>query len=293
PYFGIFAGKLRRYFSLQNFIDPIFVIIGFFQSLFLIIRFWPNVVFSKGGFVSLPVTIAAWVLRRPIILHESDGRMGLANRIASKFSNKICVAFPDLVKCKKCILTGNPIRKSILHGNQNTGYQITGFTPEKPVILVWGGSLGAQLINELIEKNFNRLKHHFQIIHITGKDKGINIQDPNYCTFEYIDEELKHIYAITDFVIGRAGANSIYELALVQKPNILIPLKNADQQNNATYFEKVGASIILSDEEKLYDTLVALSNNPQKQSDMKEALKNVSKPNATKDIANLILNPNG
>lgn len=280
---------MRRYFSWRNFVDPIFVIMGFFQALAIIFKFKPDVIFSKGGYVALPVTFAAWMCRKPVILHESDGRMGLANRIASKFASKICVAFPDLANCSKCILTGNPIRSSILNGDKSEGYKLTGFNAGKAVLLVWGGSLGAQKINELLEKNFEKLKRHFQIVHITGKGKGTNIQNENYCTFEYINEELKHIYAITDFVVGRAGANSIYEVALMEKPNMLLPLKNADQQKNAAYFEKTGASIILHNEDRIYDTLVALLENKQKQEDMKEALRSVSRPNAVKDIAKLIL----
>ena len=140
-FYPIFAGKLRRYFSLQNFIDPIFVIIGFFQSLYIIIRFWPKVIFSKGGYVSLPVAFAAFILRRPLILHESDSRMGLANRIASKIAKKVCVAFPDLsAQDEKYVLTGNPIRSEIMNGDPNKGYQISRFTDTRPIVLVWGGS---------------------------------------------------------------------------------------------------------------------------------------------------------
>jgi len=195
-----------------------------------------------------------------------------------------------LVTDKKYILTGNPIRESILHGSKNKGYEITGFTSEKPIVLVWGGSQGAQQINEVIERNFHNLKHHFQIIHITGTGKKTNIQNSAYCNFEYISDDLKHIYAITDFVIGRAGANSIYEVALMEKPNILIPLKNADQLKNAEYFEKEGASIVLGEGHNIYEILVALLNNPTKQESMKVALRRVAKPNAVEKIAEMILN---
>ena len=291
PFTSIFAGKLRRYFSWQNFIDPIFVLIGFIQSLFILIRFWPHVIFSKGGYVSVPVAFAAFILRRPIILHESDSRMGIANRITSKIAKKVCVAFPDLLnQNKKFILTGNPIRTEILGGNPNTGYQLTGLDPNRTTVLVWGGSQGAQQINEIIERDFNRLKIHFQIIHITGKGKCVNIKDPNYCSFEYLGEDLKHIYAITDFIIGRAGANSLYEIALIQKPNIVIPLKNADQQMNSEYYEKNGATVVLRENHDLYDLLIALYNHPDKQESMRESLRLIAKPNASDEIATLILN---
>ena len=287
---AIFAGKLRRYFSWQNFIDPIFVIIGFFQSLIILIRFWPHVIFSKGGYVSVPIAFAAFILRRPLILHESDSRMGIANRISSKIAKRVCVAFPDLwEKCQKCILTGNPIRSEILDGNPETGYKLTGFTSSRPTVLVWGGSQGAQEINEIIEKEFHRLKIHFQIIHITGAGKEVSIKDPAYSPFEYLGEELKHIYSITDFIVGRAGANSLYEIALVQKPNIIIPLNNADQQMNAQYFEEKGASIIMRESHELFDLLTALYNNPEKQKSMRQALKLIAKPHATEKIAELII----
>ena len=290
-FYPIFAGKLRRYFSLQNFIDPIFVIIGFFQSLYIIIKFWPRVIFSKGGYVSLPVALAAFILRRPLILHESDSRMGIANRIASKIAKKVCVAFPDLAKQnKKYILTGNPIRSEIMNGNPNIGYQITKFTPARPIVLVWGGSQGAQQINKMIEREFKNLKYRFQVIHVTGKGKEIGITDPSYCSFEYINEDLKHIYTITDFVVGRAGANSLFELAMMEKPNITIPLNNPDQLLNASYFEIVGASLVLREDQNLYDLLVALLENPKKQEEMKEALQFVAKPDAADEIAKIILN---
>lgn len=292
-FYSIFAGKMRRYFSWQNFIDPFLVLIGFFQSLFILIRFWPDVVFSKGGYVSLPVAFAAFILRRPIILHESDSRMGLANRITSKIAKRVCVAFPNLwEECQKCVLTGNPIRPEILNGNPDTGYQLTGFTSSRPVVLIWGGSQGAQQVNEMVEENFHNLQHHFQIVHITGKDKKTNINSSAYHQFEYIGSELKHIYAITDFIIGRAGANSLYEIALVQKPNILIPLANSDQLKNSEYFEQMGASLVLREGHDLYELFIALYNNPEKQKMMKESLKSVARPNAAEEIAELILNSN-
>ena len=295
PFKPIFAGKLRRYFSWRNFVDPIFVILGFFQSLWILIRFWPHAVFTKGGFVSIPVALAAFILRRPIVLHESDSVMGLSNRIVSKLARKVCVAFPDVIQEKdKLEFTGNPIRLSVLEGDMQKGYQLTGFNPHKPVLLVWGGSQGAQEINEIVEQNFSYIKSTFQIIHITGYGKQTSIQDESYIQFEYLGEELKHIYAITDLVVGRSGANSLYELALMQKPNILIPLKSSahnHQQLNAEYFEKMGASLILRNQ-SLHDVLTALWHNPEKQERMKEALADVAKPDAAAKIAELILSVN-
>ena len=293
PFKSIFAGKLRRYFSWRNFIDPIVVLMGFFQALWILIRFWPYVVFTKGGFVSLPVAFAAFVLRRPIILHESDSMMGLSNRIVARMAKKVCVAFPDVISQKeKIVFTGNPVRPSIQKGNAEKGYQITKFYPQRPVLLIWGGSQGAQEINEIVEKSFSHLKSAFQIVHVTGHGKQIDIQDPSYIQFEYLGDDLKHIYAITDVVVGRAGANSLYELALMRKPNILIPLKSAahnHQQLNAEYFEHMGASLILRDQ-PLHEVLSALWHSPEKRERMKEALSKVAKPDAADKIAKIILN---
>jgi len=290
PVRRIFSGKWRRYFSWQNFIDPFFVLLGFFQSLIILIRFRPHIVFSKGGFVSLPVVLAAFLLRRRIILHESDSRMGIANRIASGLASVVCVAFPDLLKKgKKYRMTGNPIRTEIAQGSTAKGYRLTGFKAGIPVLLVWGGSQGAAEINNLIKKDFENLTRKFQIIHITGPDKDIGKKNSNYISFEYLDQELKHIYAITDLVIGRAGANSLYELAYLGKPNIIIPLNNSDQLNNARYFEEKGASIVRKGTDRLFDMARNLWQNKALQNAMKKALAEISGNHANDKIASIIL----
>lgn len=292
---AIFTGKLRRYFSWQNFIDPLFVLLGFFQSFFLLIRFWPRVVFAKGGFVSLPVVAAAFLLRRPIILHESDSVMGLSNRLLARIATTVCTAFPGVTdKSSKEVMTGNPVRTSILHGDPTKGFELTGFRPEKPVMLVWGGSQGSQEINELLHGSLSELISVFQIVHVTGLGKQTEISHPAYRQFEYIADDLKHIYAITNLVVTRGGANSLYELALMQKPNIIIPLKTAahnHQQINAEYFEQMGASLILRDE-SLSDLAKVLWHNKAQYDAMKDSLKSVSRPHAASDIAQLILTLN-
>lgn len=290
PFKSIFAGKLRRYFSWRYFIDPLLVVIGFFQSLWILISFWPHAVFTKGGFVSVPVALAAFILRRPIVLHESDSRMGIANRIVSRLARRVCISFPGVSKeSERVIFTGNPIRLEIKDGHADKGYQLTGFRPDKPIVLVWGGSQGAREINDLIAKEFHNLVAHFQIVHITGKGKQTALKDFAYVQFEYLGDELKHIYAITDLVVGRAGANSLYELAFARKPNVLIPLKNADQMNNAQYFQTKGGSIVLKEDQSLYQILNALWHNQVKYESMKRALADLARPDATKGIANLIL----
>ena len=252
--------------------------------------FRPHVVFSKGGYVSLPVVLAASLLRIKTVLHESDSRMGMANRIAAKLASKVCVAFPDLERSySKAVLTGNPIRHEILNGEKDVGYKLTGFNQKLPVILIWGGSQGAQQINELLLADFDNFVEHFQIVHIAGAGKTINKSHPHYKSYEYLGEELKDIYAITDMIVGRAGANSIYEVALLQKPNIIIPLTNADQLKNAHYFEEMGATHVYKNEENLFDVSRSLWQNHDLKSSMKQSLKKLSRPNAAADIASLLL----
>jgi UDP-N-acetylglucosamine--N-acetylmuramyl-(pentapeptide) pyrophosphoryl-undecaprenol N-acetylglucosamine transferase len=274
-------------------VDPFLVVIGFFQSLWILIRYFPHAVFAKGGYVSIPVALAAWVLCRPIVMHESDSVMGLSNRIVALLAKKVCVGFPGVIKNrKKMVFTGNPVRKSILGGERDIGFEMTGFEYERPVLLIWGGSQGAQQINDLVVKSFDDLKSTFQVVHITGHGKKTDIEDESYCQFEYLGDELKHIYAITELVVGRAGANSLYELALMRKPAILIPLRSAahdHQMHNAEYFEKAGASIILRDQ-PLHLLLKAIWRNQQQMEFMKNALKHISKPNAAEEIAEIILN---
>lgn len=240
--------------------------------------------------MSLPVVLAARILRYPVILHESDSRMGLANRIASQFATVVCVAFPNLVrKNKKYRLTGNPIRPEIMQGKAEEGYRLTGFKKGPPVLLVWGGSQGSAEINNMIEKDFEKFTAYFQVVHITGTGNRIRQNGPHYIAFEYLDEELKHVYAMTDLVIGRAGANSLYELVALRKPNIIVPLGNADQVGNAHFFETRGAAVVYKKGDELFDLTLRLWQNQDLQTRMKKALAGISSHNANTEIAKLIL----
>lgn len=216
--------------------------------------------------------------------------MGIANKIASRLSATVCVAFPNLLKKgKKYLMTGNPIRPEIATGSATEGYKLTGFTKERPVLLVWGGSQGAAEINEMIEDDFENFTREFQIIHITGKGKKIRKKSPNYVHFDYLGEELKHIYAITDLVIGRAGANSLYELAYLKKPNIVIPLGNADQLNNANYFESKGATIVYRNSDRLFDLAYDLWQNKALQEEIRKSLAEISGKGANEELVKIIL----
>lgn len=263
-YFAISSGKLRRYFDIKNFTDPFKVIKGLVQAFFIIKREKPSIVFSKGGFVSVPVVIAAHFAKVPVIAHESDMTPGLANRISAPYCSSICVTFPESIhkiKDGKGILTGTPIRQEIIDGSRIIGRRICGFTDEKPVLLIVGGSLGSRFINDIVRDSVVPLIEKYNVIHICGRG---NIERKlqgmkGYVQFEYVNEDMPHILNTADIVISRSGANAIFELLVLKKPNILIPLSRkssrGDQILNAASFEKSGYSMVL-DEDSLDSNLL-------------------------------------
>lgn len=257
PYYGISSGKLRRYFDPKNFSDPFKVLKGYGEAVRIIRKLKPDVVFSKGGFVSVPVVLAAKRCKVPCIIHESDMTPGLANKLAIPAASKVCCNFPETLQYlpkDKAVLSGSPIRQELLHGDALAARKFTGLTDDKPVILVMGGSLGAAAVNEAVRKILPTLLKDFHVIHLCGKGKldaslsGLS----GYVQYEYINEELKDLFALVDIVISRAGANSICELLALHKPNLLIPLSAAasrgDQILNARSFEKQGFSLVLEEE---------------------------------------------
>lgn len=265
PYYGISSGKLRRYFDLKNFSDPLKVMKGFFEARKLLKKLKPDVVFSKGGFVSVPVVLAAKTRRIPCIIHESDITPGLANRICIPMAKKVCANFPETMKYlpeDKAVLTGTPIREELFKGNKIAGLDFCGFTANKPVIMIVGGSTGAMALNEAVRDLLPTLLRDYQIIHLCGKGKTSQEHQnfSGYCQFEYVSKEMKDLFAAADLVISRAGANSICELLALRKPHILIPLSAAasrgDQILNAESFENQGFSYVLQEEDLTNDTLL-------------------------------------
>jgi UDP-N-acetylglucosamine--N-acetylmuramyl-(pentapeptide) pyrophosphoryl-undecaprenol N-acetylglucosamine transferase len=257
PYYEISAGKLRRYFDVKNFTDVFRVVTGFLQAYTLLGRLKPCVVFSKGGFVSCPVVWAAWMRRIPVIIHESDITPGLTNKLSMPFAKAVCYTFPETERYipeGKGIKTGIPIRQCLLEGDRRTGRSICGFRDAKPVLMVIGGSLGSENINNAVRSVLDRLLKDFNVCHICGKGNikkelnGIN----GYKQFEYVNEEQPHLFALADLVLSRAGATVLFELLALKKPNLLIPLSRAasrgDQILNAASFEKQGYSKVLTEE---------------------------------------------
>lgn len=257
-YYGINSGKFRRYHSWKNFTDPFRVLQGYFQAKKIIRKIKPDVIFSKGGFVSVPVILAAKRRHVPSIIHESDLTPGLANRLAIPSASKVCCNFPETLKHLpegKAVLTGSPIRQELMHGNKEAAYEFCGFTRDLPVLMIMGGSIGSVYINNAIRQNIDELLKKYQIIHLCGKNNlDENLKNvAGYAQFEYISENLPDLFAAADIVVARAGANSICELLALHKPNILIPLsRNAsrgDQILNANSFKKQGFSVVLEEEE--------------------------------------------
>lgn len=258
PYHGISSGKLRRYFSVQNFTDPFRVMKGFGEAKRLVKILKPDVIFSKGGFVSVPVVLAGKSRHVPTIIHESDMTPGLANKISIPSAVKVCCNFPETLEHLpegKAVLTGSPIRQELLSGDRYKAKELVGFTSDKPVIMVMGGSLGSVAVNEAVRSILPQLLKDFQVIHLCGRgkvDATLNGLD-GYVQYEYIKDELKDLFALTDIVISRAGANAICELLALHKPNLLIPLSanasRGDQILNARSFERQGYSKVLEEEE--------------------------------------------
>ncbi|MEG7531595.1 MAG: undecaprenyldiphospho-muramoylpentapeptide beta-N-acetylglucosaminyltransferase [Hungatella sp.] len=298
PYDGISSGKLRRYFDLKNFSDPMRVVKGYGEALRLMKQYKPDVVFSKGGFVAVPVVLAAKHYRIPTIIHESDMTPGLANRFCIPSAAKVCCNFPETLAylpTEKAVLTGSPIRAELLQGDRLSGLQYAHLSANRPILLVIGGSLGSVTVNQAVRHLLPRLLPDFQVVHICGKgnlDENL-IRTDDYVQYEYVDAPLKHLFAAADLVISRAGANSICEILALRKPNILIPLSAAasrgDQILNANSFEKQGFSKVIEEESLGDDVLYqAITETYQNREDYKKHMEQSPLGNAVDTVIELL-----
>lgn len=276
PYYGVSSGKLRRYFDKKNFSDIFKVLKGILQSKHIIKKIKPDVVFSKGGFVAVPVVVGAALNKVNVVCHESDITPGLANKLAMPFAKAVCTTFPEAVKHikdNKGIHTGTPIRDMLFKGSKEKGFEMCGFSGNKPVILIMGGSQGSVKVNNSVRELLGKLLPKYDIVHLCGKgnlDENLNNKE-GYKQFEYVSDELPNLFAMADMVISRAGSNAICEFLALHKPMLLIPLgKNAsrgDQILNAQSFKKQGFAEVI-DEEKmtkssLFDTINRVYENRQ------------------------------
>lgn len=269
PYYGVSTGKFRRYLDPKNLSDPFRVIKGYNEAKKILKQIAPDVIFSKGGFVSVPVVRAAAALKIPCIIHESDMTPGLANKLCIPVAAKVCCNFPETVDSLpkgKAVLTGTPIRAELFTGDAAEGRKLCGFNSDNPVLMVIGGSLGAAAVNQAVRDALPELLKKYQVVHVCGKNKVDNLllTLEGYKQFDYIKEDLRHLFAMADIVISRAGANAICELLALHKPNILIPLPSkasrGDQLLNAKSFEQQGYSVVL-DQDDLTTSLISQTVN--------------------------------
>lgn len=291
----ISAGKLRRYFDFKNITDIFRIFMGFIQALIIVWKIKPDIVFSKGGFVSCPVVWAAWLCAKPVIIHESDMTPGLANKLSIPFARKICYCFPEtgpMLPENKRVYSGLPVRESLFTGSVNEGKLLCGFTDNKPVIMIIGGSQGSQIINNAVRESLDTLLKKFNICHICGKNNLIENR-PGYYQFEYVNEELSHLFAMTDLAISRSGATTLFEFLALGKPSLLIPLagnaSRGDQILNARSFEKQGFSIVLPQENLNSETLInSVRDLYQRKEKIKAAIEKSSLNNGVEKITTLI-----
>jgi UDP-N-acetylglucosamine--N-acetylmuramyl-(pentapeptide) pyrophosphoryl-undecaprenol N-acetylglucosamine transferase len=311
----ISAGKFRRYFSLKTLLDLIKIFLGIIQSFWHLFLWVPDVIFSKGGYGSFPVVLVGWIYRIPIILHESDSAPGLANRVLAKLAKRIILSFPNSEKYfikhqRKLVLIGNPVRKEICQGDKIKARQVFKISSDKPIVLIMGGSQGAQKINEIVLNTLPRLLEIAELIHVSGEKKFKRIEKisqevlashenlkSSYHLFPFLDkEQMKHALAVADLVANRAGAGSIFELSACAKASILIPLpKSASdhQRKNAYDFAKNGGAIVLGQQNLtpniFLDEILKLLRNPDKLKEMSEKAKTFYNPNTPELIKREIL----
>lgn len=307
----IISGKIRRYFSYQNFIDILFKIpFGFLQSIFLILMIRPQLIFSKGGSGSISVTYCARFLRIPVFLHESDIVPGLANRVTSKWAKRIFVSFPktEYFDPTKTILVGNPIKKELLEGDKKAAGDLFDLSFQKPIILFLGGSQGAEALNDFVLNILNDFLKEFELIHVCGRNNLEEVEAEAqvvinkdlvkyYHPLGFLDEEkLKHAYKVADFIVSRSGSGSIFEIAASGKPSILVPLPSAaanHQAKNAYVYSETGAALVVEQDNLtrnfFLDKIHYIFLHPDKLEKMSEAALRFSKPLAGKAIAREIL----
>ncbi len=311
PMKGILSGKIRRYFSLMNLIDPFKVPIGFMQSLIHLFSFMPDAVFAKGGSVSVPVCLAAWVLRIPIVIHDSDAVAGRANRLLSRFASRIAIAYPsaqEFFPAGKTALTGNPVRNEILQGDARRADERFGLSPEKPVVLVLGGSQGAKSLNKAVIRMLPELLPEAQVVHQVGEtnyeeavtlagEVGVKAGYGGYVPVPFLGpQDLADIMTRADLVISRAGAGSIAELAACGKTSILVPLPTAandEQRKNAYDVARFGGALVLEEgnlgEHLFFSEVDSILKNSDLRADMARKIRSFHNPEAANMIADGVL----
>ncbi len=296
PIKEIYAGKLRRYFSLRNFLDPILIVFGFFQSIFLIIKFKPQLIVSAGGFVSVPLVWAGWILRVPSLIHQQDVIPGLANKLMAPFAKIITVTFEKSLKSfpkNKTILTGNPFRPEILQGSKDEAYKFFKLEKNLPTVLILGGGTGSLNINNLVFKSLRNLVEFCQIIHVTGGKTDQVADHLRYHGFNFLTDQLKNAFAAADLVISRAGMATLTEIAALRKPSIIIPMFKSHQEANAIEFGRNNAAVILPEKnlspDEFCQAIKELVFDKPALDNLSRNLSKIMAQNAGKKIAEIII----
>lgn len=309
PYKLISAGKLRRYLTVENFIDIFKIPMGILQSLWYIFWYMPDVIFSKGGYASFPVVVAGWLFRVPIVIHESDVVPGLANKVLSFFANKVAVSFEvtkDYFPARKVIWTGNPVRSDLFLGNKERAIETFGLSGKLPVLLVIGGSQGAKTINDYVLEVLPQLAKHSEIIHICGINNyneikaavnEINFPEVNnYHLYPFLTDNMKDAYAAADLIISRGGANIISEIIALGKASVLIPISCSagdHQTKNAFYFSRRGGAIMVQEcnlqVHMLTRKIITILDTPIERRKLERNAKMLAIPHAAELLAEEIL----
>lgn len=292
---SISSGKLRRYFSWQNFFDPILIFIGFIQSFFIILKYKPNLIMSAGGFVAVPVALAAWILKKPVIIHQQDIRTGLANKIMTPLAKVITVSFAKSLKDfpqQKTSVVGNPVRQEILQGNKKAGLNFLGFDENLPVVLVMGGGTGASFLNQLVEKSISELIKFCQVVHLTGSRAVKEINDPRYKKFEFLTKEIKDVFAASDLAVTRGGMATLTEFAALAKPTLIIPMPGQQEENANEFFKNNAAAVIKQQNlnpENFVTAIKELLDSPNELETFRRNMPKVLDTKAAERIVNIIL----
>lgn len=303
PYYGIPSGKLRRYLSLRNLTDLFLILAGILASLYILLKERPALIFSKGGYVTVPPLLAARLLRIPAFTHESDLNPGLATRINSRLCEKVLVSFPETAGYfppalrGKVVHTGNPVRPAILTGDPRAGRELVGCPPGRRMLLVLGGSLGSAFLNQAVLDGLPRLSRSCFVVHQMGAEHYRPAREAGYWPVAFLGDELPHLFAACDLVLCRAGANTLWELAALGKPAVLVPLaehaSRGDQIENARFFAARGAALVVGEQEagqgRLVEEVLALVENESRLAEMGGRARALAGPRAAERIAQMLL----
>ncbi|OGY45953.1 MAG: undecaprenyldiphospho-muramoylpentapeptide beta-N-acetylglucosaminyltransferase [Candidatus Buchananbacteria bacterium RIFCSPHIGHO2_02_FULL_38_8] len=293
---SIFSGKFRRYFSFRNLLDLFLIKLGFFQSLFIILSFKPDVILSAGGFVSVPLVWAGWLLRKPSLIIQQDVKPGLANKLMAPFAKIIAVTFEKSLSSfppNKTVLVGNPVRRDILSGNEIEAYRFFKLNPEIPTILVIGGGTGALSLNSLILGSLPKLVNFCQVIHLTGGRIDKTAEHPRYRSYDFLSDQLKNAYAMADVVVCRAGMGTLTEVAALGKPTIIIPIPGSHQEENASEFLRNNAALVIEQKnltaEGFVEAIKELLTDEVELNNLSQNIRQVMPSNAAEEIAKMII----